>query len=131
MTNPTDPNAKDGPQNEIDSAMLESLTPDVFDPLLNQIFEVPIAENRNVPIKLVEVNRHQNLANIEGGFDHRPRDPFSLLFCGPTEPLLADATYNLLNEQLKGLQVFLVPVTVHNKRAYSEDDCLFYEAVFS
>lgn len=38
------------------------------------------------------------------------RDPFSLIFVGPDEPLLPQAIYELRHESLGVLQIFVVPV---------------------
>jgi hypothetical protein len=53
-----------------------------------------------------------------------PREPFSLLFVGPADPALAQATYLLTHAVLGELAVFLVPVG-------RDADGMRYEAVFA
>ena len=53
-----------------------------------------------------------------------PREPFSLLFVGPADPLLPQATYLLTHPALGELPVFLVPVG-------QDADGVRYEAVFA
>jgi hypothetical protein len=53
-----------------------------------------------------------------------PRDPFSLLFVGPTDPPLAQATYLLAHPAFGELPIFLVPVG-------RDADGVRYEAVFA
>lgn len=43
-------------------------------------------------------------------FGPEARQPFTLQFHGPAEPVLPDATYHLQHEVLGGLEVFLVPI---------------------
>jgi hypothetical protein len=61
--------------------------------------------------------------------DHRPdarrREPFSLLFDGPSSPLLPQRTYRLEHARLGRLEIFLVPV------ARGADGRVSYEAVFN
>jgi len=53
------------------------------------------------------------------------RDPFSLYFIGPPEPLLPQAMYVLENDDVRFHGIFLVPV------GRREDLCYEYEAVFT
>jgi hypothetical protein len=53
-----------------------------------------------------------------------PREPFSLLFVGPTDPALPQATYLLTHATLGELPVFLVPVG-------RDAESVRYEAVFA
>ncbi|WP_022927744.1 DUF6916 family protein [Patulibacter americanus] len=53
-----------------------------------------------------------------------PREPFSLLFVGPADPMLPQATYLLTHPELGELPVFLVPVG-------RDADGARYEAVFA
>lgn len=52
------------------------------------------------------------------------RDPFSLVFVGPGEPLLAQAIYALRHAELGRLEIFLVPVA-------RDGAGVRYEAVFT
>jgi len=53
------------------------------------------------------------------------RDPFSLYFTGPAEPLLPQGMYNLASDTLNFTGLFLVPV------GRGEDLRYEYEAVFT
>ena len=52
------------------------------------------------------------------------RDPFSLVFLGPREPLLAQAIYGLRHAELGLLEIFLVPIA-------RDADGARYEAIFT
>lgn len=52
------------------------------------------------------------------------RDPFSLLFLGPGEPLLPQATHPLRHPDLGVLEIFLVPIS-------RGADGVRYEAIFT
>lgn len=52
------------------------------------------------------------------------RQPFSVIFKGPAEPVLQQSSYVLENEELGSLKLFLVPVA-------SDDQGTEYEAVFT
>ena len=52
------------------------------------------------------------------------REPFSLLFQGPEEPILAQQTVQLKNDQLGAVLIFLVPLG-------PKGDGMQYEAVFT
>ncbi len=52
------------------------------------------------------------------------RRQFSLLFKGPGQPLLPQATYTLENDELGTMEIFLVPVA-------ADEDGVDYEAVFA
>ena len=53
------------------------------------------------------------------------RDPFSLYFLGPAEPLFAQAMYDLESDTVKLHHIFLVPL------GRNEDGFYEYEAVFT
>jgi hypothetical protein len=52
------------------------------------------------------------------------RDPFSLMFNGPREPLLAQGTYRLSHPALGEFELFIVPIG-------QDADGTRYEAVFA
>lgn len=52
------------------------------------------------------------------------RDPFSLIFLGPDEPLLPQAIYALRHAHLGVLEIFLVPIA-------RDADGVRYEAIFT
>jgi hypothetical protein len=52
------------------------------------------------------------------------RDPFSLMFLGPTAPVLPQRIYALENEAFGRLEIFLVPIG-------ADADGVKYEAIFN
>jgi hypothetical protein len=96
--------------------MPEQLTQADFAPLLRQVFSVDIADAR-LTMELVCVERL-------GSAPSSGRQPFSLLFRGPLEPLLPQHIYVLQHSALGTLEMFLVPIgpDEHGQR---------YQAIFS
>ena len=81
--------------------MLENLTKESFLPRLNQPFRLTAVEP---PLEL-------RLVEVEARWGKGPtREPFSLVFLGPPEPLLAQQIYRLEHEEMGALEVFLVPI---------------------
>jgi hypothetical protein len=52
------------------------------------------------------------------------REPFSLVFRGPREPVLPQRTYPLSHQELGRLEIFLVPIA-------QDADGTRYQAIFS
>jgi hypothetical protein len=74
-----------------------------FTPLLGLGFELLARDDDALQLSLVEA---QALAAHPGV----PRAPFSLVFEGPAEPQLPQATYALAHPAIGSLDIFLVPV---------------------
>lgn len=74
-----------------------------FTPLHGPGFELLADDDSTLQLSLVEA---QALALHPGA----PRAPFSLIFEGPAEPQLPQATYALAHPALGSLDIFLVPV---------------------
>ena len=133
----------------------EKLTPEVFDSHVGQKFRVthrrfeteqthirplhvtdaaaPEAEpmDQFVELELVEVTRYPNLEKMEGGFDDRPREPFSLLFVGPHGLPLMSAQHTVHHDELGSGQLFFSPVQVTLKHPVERHpDGRFYEVAF-
>lgn len=89
-----------------------------FEKLLGQRFEIHYGEGESLSAELTEVS------GIEADSDHR--EPFSVLFLGPEEPILAQQIYRLESSETGRLDLFLVPLGP----ARDGDGCL-YEAVFT
>lgn len=98
---------------------LESVTHDQFEACLNQRFTIELEEANAIEMELVEVNRLGDLNP-----DDDKRQPYSLIFRGPTEPVLPQRIYPLANETMGALDVFLVPIG-------PDEDGMRYEAVFT
>lgn len=85
-----------------------------------------------IEIELVEVTRYPKLEAIEGGFEHRPREPFSLLFRGSHEELLVSATYQVTHKDAGELVLFLNPVQTSVKYSVeAHPEGRFYESTIN
>jgi hypothetical protein len=80
----------------------ERLTIDDFAPHVEVEFPVQVGDVQHV-LRLTE-------ASPQGAADDAGRQPFTLVFSGPAEPLLEQATYPLEHPALGRLDVFLVPM---------------------
>jgi hypothetical protein len=54
-------------------------------------------------LELAELERHPPQPGLE-------REPFALVFTGPTEASLDQRTYRLDHQQMGSLEIFLVPI---------------------
>ncbi len=97
---------------------LSSLTRETFTGRLGESFVVRAEELPDLELELAE-------ANALGG-DSDDREPFSLIFLGPLDPVLPQAIYSLEHDVLGKLDLFLVPVGPDKGRTGIQ-----YEAVFS
>jgi hypothetical protein len=78
-------------------------TIETFKPTIGDTFAVGGEGGATVELLLVEAE-----ANDAG--PHAPRPPFSLLFHGPAEPLLPQATYRFAHPSLEAMEIFIVPL---------------------
>lgn len=83
--------------------MSGDLTLDTFAPAVGDTFTVGGEEGATVELLLVEAT-HQDAG------PHAPRPPFSLLFHGPADPLLPQATYRFQHDSLGVREIFIVPL---------------------
>ena len=100
---------------------LNELTAEILLPLVGTIFRTEVPEGRTCDLRLIEVakgvDRHVS--------PRSERDQFSLIFAGPVEPCLPQATYPMHHEVLGGpMPIFIVPIA-RNEEGYR------YEAVFT
>ena len=82
--------------------MLDKLTHETFADLVDETFAVH-GEWGSLDLILVECSKFPH-------HDKNRREPFSLVFRGPLEPALPQSIYNLNNETLRSLDIFLVPI---------------------
>ncbi len=97
---------------------MSDLTHERFAALQGEHFLVHVADGDPLTAELVE-------ARILPSPPFKGRQPFSLLFKGPSSPVLPQSTYQMMNIKCpEPLDIFLVPVGVD-----ASGTC--YEAVFS
>ncbi|MDH3282287.1 MAG: hypothetical protein OEQ18_14315 [Gammaproteobacteria bacterium] len=99
--------------------VLENLDKTTFEPHLHTTFRICPTDGDALRLELIEVKGL--------GGDAAPaatRAPFSILFLGPAEPLLAQRIYRIEHPELAPMELFLVPVG-------PGDGGMNYEAVFS
>ena len=97
--------------------MLETFTIDTFRPLTDGSF-VLRAGDAELPLVLTEVRA------LGAQHPMGTRSPFALLFRGPADPVLAQATYVVEHPELGAPELFLVPVGRTDAGAE-------YEAIFT
>ncbi len=96
--------------------MLEKLKVEDFAGRVGERFRLDPGEGPTLDLELTEAR------GMPGGSDRR--QPFSLVFRGPAEPLLAQRIWRLEHTDLGALDIFLVPIG-------GDEKGMRYEAVFS
>jgi hypothetical protein len=99
--------------------VLDALTVGVFAPHVGEVFVLDHEQAGRLDLELLE-------ARAVGG-DRPPgdgREPFSLLFRGPVEPLLPQRIYRLEHDVVGPLEIFIVPVARDAAGTH-------YEAIFA
>ena len=110
---------------------------ETFDPYVSQTFQVRAFRPEQdgdvdtfATIELIEVTRHPHIAEIEGGTDHRYREPFSLLFVGLDDDLLTGGIHEFAHKELGEFLISLNPVLVRSPGLLkSHPHGRFYESV--
>ncbi|GAA3830705.1 DUF6916 family protein [Nocardioides panacisoli] len=93
-----------------------------FTGLVGEVFTLALPDGRKVPLTVEEVSA---LGRDGGaGPDGTPREQFSVVFLGPSDPLLGQGTQELSHGALGDLALFLVPIG-------ADADGVRYEAVFA
>jgi hypothetical protein len=105
------------------SHSLDALTAQHFQEIQGTPFKVVHGPTTH-ELKLVNVTEFPDAA--QGTF----RKPFSVLFHGPLEPVLPQATHRLEHEHLGVLEVFMVPVGPNEPAPGEKPTAMRYEAVF-
>jgi hypothetical protein len=83
--------------------MAPELTLETFSPTVGETFTVGGEGGAKVELLLVE-------ATPSDAGPHAPRPAFSLLFQGPADPLLGQATYRFEHGSLGAMEIFIVPL---------------------
>ena len=98
--------------------MLESLTIASFQDRIGETFRIPIPDGEPLSLELIEA------ATCGGDAREGQRQPFSLVFRGPAELVLEQATHELEHAEMEGLALFLVPLG-------PDEQGMRYESVFT
>jgi hypothetical protein len=97
--------------------MSSETTLDTFTPAVGETFTVGGEDGAKVELLLVE-------ATPKDAGPYAPRPPFSLLFQGPADPFLPQATYRFEHPSLGVMEIFIVPLGLDEHGAT-------YEAFFA
>jgi hypothetical protein len=103
-------------------ADLQWLTHDDFSGRVGEPFDVKVEDGQPLALELVETTVGSELGGA--GPEGQERRQFSLFFHGPAAPHLAQGSYELTNEGLGELTLFLVPLGPRG-------DAMRYEAAFA
>lgn len=98
--------------------MVGDLTADFFEKQLQKEFIVKPTGDVELSLKLVDVKR------LNRQRKDATRDPFSIIFQGPAQPLLEQAVYEFLMPSLEPMGIFIVPIG-------AGENFIEYEAIFS
>ncbi len=101
--------------------MLEKLTIDNFSQLEGKTFK--ISEQSGGACLSADLIEVKSLRKEEQGADDK-REPFSIIFRGPNEPVLAQGIHKLEQEDFGQVELFLVPIG-------PDATGMCYEAVFN
>lgn len=97
--------------------MLETLTKDNWTKYIGKNFPITAGNPDTFNLKLTEVKGY---GNRQGG----NREAFSILFCGPLQPVLPQGIYRVEHVDFGELAIFLVPIG-------PQPEGMGYEAVFT
>lgn len=97
--------------------VLDTLTAETFAPYVRARFTIETDDGTELEVDLAEVTRWGRGAPSR-------RQPFTLLFRGPTQPVLGQRIRRISHAELGELELFLVPIG-------PIDGGIGYEAVFS
>lgn len=98
--------------------MLEILTADHFLQYVGDTFKVTTYSDHTISFTLREVNRYKSQSAV------LKREPFNLVFSGPMQPIIPQATYQFNHSVMGMMEIFIVPVG-------KDQESIFYEAIFS
>jgi hypothetical protein len=102
--------------------VLESFTIEMFDQRVGDTFAIA-TESGQLLAELVEATPLTELSGRPID-THRDRGPFSLVFLGPSEPVLPQAIYRFEHPELGAFEIFVVPIG-------RDESGVRYQAVFS
>lgn len=98
---------------------LTDVTHEDFLPCLHEVFSVKVEDEIGPELELIEV---KTIGEISP--NKKDRLPFSLLFRGPSEPILPQQMYPLKNSEFGEILLFIVPIG-------PDEDGMLYDASFN
>ena len=101
--------------------MLDSLTVDSFLPLVGSRFSIDL-DGRSIDLELTEAKEARH-------YDDDERNPFSLLFQGPVEPLIPQGQRHFSHPDFSDMELFMVPLGPKSARGEGVA-VMRYEVVF-
>ena len=103
--------------------MLDRFTSETFAPHRGETFRVSADSAKTLDVSLTEVTE---LSGGPGGMASGPtgRVPFSLVFRGPTQPVLSQQIYRVAHGGIGEFDLFLVPIG-------PDAEGMRYEAIFT
>ncbi len=96
--------------------MTEKISHENFSGHLNALFRVEVAET-SLELELVEVE-------VGKAIDASLREPFTLIFQGPKDSILAEGSHNLSNDDAGSFELYIIPIVSHG-------DKQSYQAIFN
>jgi hypothetical protein len=102
--------------------MLDTFTLDTFSRCIGQDFQIAAAQNGHTTLRLTSARDLSEKAGADPGPGRRT--PFSLLFHGPVDNYLRQATYLIRHDAMGEFPLFLVPLG-------PEEGRMRYEAIFT
>jgi len=103
---------------------LAALTYETAKALEGMSFQIDLPDGTVVPVKLDEVLLYETRQRRRSKGPAPRRDPFSLYFIGPPQPVLPQAIYTLRGQEQGFDKLFLVPIG-------QDGEGTEYEAVFT
>ena len=92
--------------------MLDQVTLQTFAPLVGGAFEVAYAPDQSLSLTLHEA------VSLEKEPSPDRREAFSLLFSGPSDPILPQAIHRLRHAELGEIELFMAPVVSGQEQLY-------------
>ena len=96
---------------------LRSFTIETFAPLVGEAFRIRPDDASSLEANLISAEPH-------GGRAGDSRTPFSIVFRGPSQPVLAQMTYRMEHAALGSFELFIVPIG-------PDETGMRYEAIFA
>lgn len=96
--------------------MTDKITHENFSGHLNALFRIEVEET-SLELELVEVE-------VGKPIDASLRDPFTLIFQGPKDSILAEGSHNLSNDDAGSFELYIIPIV-------SLGDQQLYQSIFN